>query len=374
MVETIAIGALTACACAVLGVFLVLRRMSLLSDAIAHSMLFGIVVTFFFVRDLSSPVLIVGAAATGLLTVSLVELLQRTRLLREDAAIGLVFPALFSAGVAIISLFFRDVDLDTNCVLMGNIEFAKFRRWIVFAQPGVLGSGYDLGPKALWVMGTILILNLAFIITFYKELKLGTFDAGLAATFGFVPGLLHYGLMTLVSVTAVGAFQSVGAILVIALMIAPPAAAYLLTDRLSRMLWLSAALGVAGAALGYALSLWWSASIAGSMATAQGILFVFVWLVAPERGLVAALFRRARQRWDFAQTMLAIHVFNHEGTPEAEQENRVENLPEHLRWQPNYIDQVVRRAERRGLIRCEDGLLKLNQPGRQLVRDVLVTS
>jgi manganese/zinc/iron transport system permease protein len=374
MLDTIAIAAVTAVACALLGVFLVLRRLALLSDAIAHSMLLGIVVAFTFARDLSSPLLIVGAAATGLMTVSLVELLQRTRLVREDAAIGLVYPALFSLGVAIISLYYRHVDLDTECVLMGKIEFAKFRRWIVLSDPGEPGSGYDLGPKGLWVMGSILVLNLGFIVVFYKELKLATFDAGLAASLGFLPGLLYYALMTLVSITAVGAFQSVGAILVIALMIAPPATAYLLTERLSRMLWLSAALGVVGAVAGYGLAVLWGASIAGSIATAQGLIFALVWLVAPDRGLLAALLRLSRQRWEFAQTMLAIHVFNHEGTPEAEQENRVENLPEHLRWSPAYVSQVLRRAERRGLVTLDNGLLKLSQPGRQLVRDVLVTS
>lgn len=375
MIETMAIAALTAAACSVLGVFLVLRRMALLTDAIAHSMLLGIVAAFALVRDLSSPLLIVGAAAIGLVTVSLVELLQRSRLVREDAAIGLVFPVLFSIGVAVISVYFRAVHLDTNCVLMGNIEFAKFDRWIVFADPNSVGpSGYDLGPKALWIMGAILLLNVGFIRLFYKELKLVTFDAGLAAALGFLPGVIHYSLMTLVSLTCVGAFQSVGAILVLALMIAPPAAAYLLTERLSRMLWVSAGIGVLGALLGCQLALFWNASITGSMATTFGLLFGIVWLLAPERGLLAALRRQARQRWEFAQTMLAIHVFNHEGTPEAERENRVESLPEHLRWTADHCGQVVRRAERRGLVSSQDGMLRLTEPGRQLVREVLVTS
>ena len=145
-------------------------------------------------------------------------------------------------------------------------------------------------------MGGILLINLIFITLFYKELKLATFDAGLAAALGFSPVLVHYGLMTLVSVIAVGAFDAVGSILVVALMIAPPATAYLLTDRLSYLLGLSALNGIASAITGYWLAHWLDASIAGAMATMSGVFFLLTFLLALTRGIIAIARRRVRQR------------------------------------------------------------------------------
>jgi manganese/zinc/iron transport system permease protein len=364
-IEIQLIAAVVAVACALPGVFLILRRMALMSDAISHAILLGIVLAFFVTRDISSPFLVIAATITGVVTVSLVELLHRTRLVKEDAAIGLVFPALFSIGVILIARFAGNVHLDVDAVLLGELAFAPFNRFIVL--------GYDLGPRALYMMGGILILNILFILLFYKELKLATFDAGLAAALGFSPALIHYGLMTLVSVTAVGAFDAVGSILVVALMIAPPAAAYLLTDHLPRMIALSALIGVASAITGYWLARALDASIAGSMATMAGVLFGLAFLLAPERGLVAIARRRARQRWEFAQTMLAIHLLNHEGLPEAEDEYRLDHLEEHMRWEPAFATQVVRQAERRGIILSQDGYLSLTERGRQRAQQAIVS-
>jgi len=154
------IAAVTAAACALPGVFLVLRRMAMMSDAISHSILLGIVIGFFVVESTTSPLLIFFAAAVGLLTVVLVESLQRTGLVREDAAIGIVFPLLFSIGVILISKYASNVHLDLDAVLLGELAFAPFDRLQV--------SGWDLGPKGLWVMGTILALNLALVVAFFK--------------------------------------------------------------------------------------------------------------------------------------------------------------------------------------------------------------
>jgi manganese/zinc/iron transport system permease protein len=364
-VEIQLIAAVVAAACALPGVFLVLRRLALLSDAISHTILLGIVLAFFVVRDLGSPLLFLAAALTGVVTVSLVELLNRTRLVREDAAIGLVFPAFFSVGIILVSRYAGNVHLDADAVLLGELAMAPFHR--------LRWQGADLGPQALVVMSAILVLNAAFIGLFYKELKLATFDAGLAAALGFAPGVLHYALVLLVSVTAVGAFDAVGSILVVALMIAPPAAAYLVTDRLSRMLAWSVAFGVAGALGGYWLAHFLDANIAGSMATMCGVLFGLTFLFAPERGLVAGARRRRRQRWQFARTMLAIHLLHHEGRPEAEEESRVDHLHQHLRWPPAFTARVVRSAERLGLVERTDGRLRLTDEGGQLARQALVS-
>jgi manganese/zinc/iron transport system permease protein len=355
--EIQAVAVVTAVACALPGCFLVLRRTAMVSDAISHSVLLGIVLAFFVVESLTSPLLVVGAAVTGLLTVVLVELLKGTGLVREDTAIGLVFPALFSLGVILVSRYAGDVHLDTDAVLLGDLAFAPLDR--------LVAAGWDLGPRSLAVMTAILVVNAAAILLFWKELKLATFDAGLARALGFPPAVVHYGLMALVSVTAVGAFNAVGSILVVALMIGPPATAYLLTDRLGTMVLLSALLGAAAALAGYWAAHWVDASIAGMIATAAGVEFLLALLLAPSRGLVAAARRRARQRVRFAETMLAIHLLNHEGTPEAAAESRVEHLRESLRWEPGFADQVVRSASRRGLVARNDGRLALTDRGRE---------
>ena len=357
------IAVIVAVACALPGVFLVLRRMAMMSDAISHTVLLGIVLGYFLLGSLESPFLILAAAAMGVVTVSLTELLMRTRLVRQDAAIGLVFPALFSIAVILISRFARGVHLDVDAVLLGELAFAPFDRVDIL--------GYDL-PRSMVVMGITLIANVVLITLFYKELKLTTFGAGLAVALGFSPTLIHYGLMLMVSVTAVAAFDAVGSILVVALMITPPAAAYLLTNRLSRMLLYSAALAAAGAIAGFWMAWFLDANIAGSIATMLGMLFLGVFLLAPERGLAAQAARRGRQRWEFAQTALAIHLLNHENTPQMESECRVDHLHYHLKWEPNFASTVVDQAERGGLVLRHNGDLALTPEGRERARTALV--
>lgn len=337
-IEVQLIAVVVAMSCALPGVFLVLRRMALMSDAISHSILLGIVLAFFVVEDLTSPFLVLAAALTGVLTVALVEATYRTRLVREDAAIGLVFPALFSIAVILIARFAGEVHLDVDAVLLGELAFAPFRRLVI--------GGVDVGPRSLYLMLAILLLNVAFIGVFYKELKLSTFDAALASALGFSPVAIHYAFMSVVSITAVGAFDAVGSILVVALMIAPPAAAYLLTDRLPVLLGLSAGIGAASAIAGYWAAWLTDASIAGSMASAAGVAFLGTLLMAPDRGLVAQARRRVRQRLEFAKIMLTIHLLNHEGDPRQEEESRVDHLHEHLGWSTEFADRVVRSAER----------------------------
>lgn len=362
-VEIQLIAVVVAVACALPGCFLVLRRLALLSDAISHAILVGIAVAFLILGDVGSPLLIVGAAVSGLVLVVCVELLHRTRLVREDAAIGLVFPTLFALGVLLIARYASHAHLDTDSVLTGELVFAALEPFEPF--------GFYLGPRVLWVMLGILGLNVAFIVLFYKELKLAAFDPALAVTLGLAPTALHYALMALVSVTAVGAFDAVGAPLVVALMIAPPATAYLLTDRLSVLLVLSVVLGVVSAIAGYWVAHFLDASIAGSMATMTGVVFALALFFAPDRGLVAAARRRLRQRWEFPQRMLVIHLFNHEGLPEAERESRVDELHEHLQWKPARVAEVVRRAAANGLVHRDNGHLLLTEAGRELAQTAL---
>jgi len=362
--EILAIAVVTAVAAALPGTYLVLRRTAMVSDAISHAVLPGIVVAFFLTQDLNSPLLLLAAAVTGVLTVVLIEALIRSRLVPEDAAIGIVFPALFSIGVILISRAASDVHLDTDAVLLGELAFAPFHRLTV--------GGADLGPAALWSMGAILAVNAVLILVAWKELKLATVDAGLAALLGFQPMIIHYGLMTMVSVTAVGAFDAVGSILVVALMIAPPATAYLLAERLGPVLGLAAVVAAAAAIVGWAGAIVLDVSIAGSIAAASGGLFAAAFLLAPHRGLVAQARRRKGQRLDFAVRMLLVHLMHHEDTPEAAEECREAGLHRHLGWAESWTRRVVGKAESHELIARQDDLVLPTVDGRRLADNAVV--
>jgi manganese/zinc/iron transport system permease protein len=347
------VGSFVAASCALVGSFLVLRKMALLGDAISHAVLPGIAIAFLMTGNRAALPMVLGAGALGVLTVLLVELFNRSRRLREDASIGVVFPALFSLGVILISRYAAQVDLDLDCVLYGEIAYAP---WDTLAL-----GGSDLGPKALWVNGGVLLLNLAWIAFFYKELKLSTFDAGLAAALGFWPALLHYLLMSAVSVTVVGAFESVGAILVVAMLVVPPATAYLLAERLGRMLALAVVLGVASALGGYALARLWDASIAGAMATVAGLLFLAALLFSPGHGLVARLLILHRMGHRLAGQLVLLHLQKGgEVLPVATLERR-------FGWGPRKLQKVLARLLREELIESRGEGLRLTPKGAQVL-------
>ncbi|GHC45122.1 metal ABC transporter permease [Ulvibacter litoralis] len=352
-IEIQLIASLVAVACAIPGVFLVLRKMALISDAISHAILPGIVIGFFITQDLNSPLLILLAAITGVITVVLVETIQKTNLVKEDTAIGLVFPALFSIGVILIAKNANDVHLDVDAVLLGELAFAPFDRLLV--------SGVDLGPKSLWVMGTVLLITLVLLFLFFKELKVSTFDTGLSSAMGFSPLVLHYGLMSVSSVTVVGAFDAVGAILVVALMIAPAATSYLLTSDLKKMLGLSICFGVFAAIAGYWLAHWLDASISGSMTTVLGLIFLLVYLFAPSKGLLAVLYRQKQQRKEVSLITFLLHLNNHS----EEEERHINHLNEHINWKKLRSKGVLDFATKNNMIRIENDVVSLTEKGEE---------
>ena len=350
-IEIQIIASLVAIACAIPGTFLVLRKMAMISDAISHSILPGIVVGFFITQDLNSPLLILLAAITGVITVVLVEYIQKTGLVKEDTAIGLVFPVLFSIGVIMIAKNANDIHLDIDAVLLGELAFAPFDRLLI--------SGIDVGPKSLWIIGSILIITIALLFAFFKELKLSTFDKGLAASLGFSPVVIHYGLMTVSSITTVGAFDAVGAILVVALMIAPAAAAYLLTTNLKKMLILSIVFGVFSAISGYWFAHWLDASIAGSITTMLGLLFLMVYLFAPSKGIIAVIYREKQQRIEVSLLTFLLHLKNHDD----QRERHVNHLNEHINWQKVRSKTVLELAMKNNMILINNNIVSLTPKG-----------
>lgn len=360
-IEVLILACLTAVACAIPGVFLILRRVALMSDAISHAILLGIVLAFMFTKNLSSPLLIVGAAAIGILTVVLTELLINTQKLKKDAAIGLVFPLLFSIGVILLNQFANDIHLDADCVIFGEIAFAPFNRLII--------NDMDWGVQGIWVISGVLLLNIIFFSLFYKELKITTFDAALAASLGFLPNLLNYALMTTVSVTAVASFESVGSILVVALMIAPPAAAYLLTNRLSSMIYLSAGIAILSAIGGYFCAYALDANIAGCIATFSGLLFFLTLIFAPEKGILAKVWLKKWKKWDFASETLAVHLLQAEHAHAEEAERVVHHMNDHMLWNNEFTSETIAQSIKDGLIKKEGDKLSLTPLGREKAKN-----
>ena len=265
VVGTLLLAVVTAVACALPGVFIVLRKNSMLVDAISHAVLPGIIVGYFFTHSLDSPLLIVGAALSGLVVVLGSEYLSRTGLLTGDAPQGLIFPALFSVGIIMVSLNFANVHLDTHAVLVGDLNLAAFQHVII--------NGRSIGPTYLFVMLGVLAINAIFLALFYRQLKVTTFDPQFAQSLGMRTGLLNTAFMFLVSLTVTAAFNAAGAILVIALMVIPPATAYLLTKRLPVMIGLTIGIAALGAVAGFWVSYVLNAATSAGMAVFYGIVF-----------------------------------------------------------------------------------------------------
>ena len=461
------VGSLIAVSGALLGTFLLLRGMSLTSDAISHTVLLGIVVAFMVMSSvfdqepsLSSVWLIFGAAAAGVATVLLTELIYRSGLVRQDAALGLAFPLLFALAVIMVSRFVDDVHLDEDAVMVGEVGVAwantnshcldqcttvtitpddpraeLTRQCVNCRQLGISprdkeaefteicancgeygpAQAWQAGftqkepvlvfwPKSITVMALLTLLTVVAVVLLYKELKLSTFDPTLAAALGFRPTLLHYGLMVMVSLVAVGAFDAVGSILVVAFFIIPPAAAYLLTDRLPRMLAYSSLIGAAGAYTGYDLARGnllglahisdilaalndllgldlieqWDSSISASMVLMIFFFFLAAWIFSPKYGLVSTMIRRRNQRRNFDIQVVLGHIHHHlvrlSNIPDLaldddriraaeSDELTVSTLHRHFRWSPAKMQRILRRLRASNLVQVQADLVSLTAQG-----------
>lgn len=293
---TVLTAAATNSACALVGCFLVLRRMSLMGDALSHAVLPGLAAAFIMSGSYSLGPLMVGAVLAGLLTTFLVQTLTEYGRVPSDASMGVVFTSLFALGVVLIKRGIRGVHFDVKCVYEGALEFAPLYTWDVL--------GYEL-PRALVVAAGVLAVNAAIIAVLWKEFKVSAFDPALATTMGFSAALMHYLLMAMTAVTAVASFEAVGAILVVAMLIIPPATAHLLVDRLAAMVWGAVALAVLAAVLGYLaaglLEIWFGVetNLAGMTTVAAASLFALAALFSPRHGVISTL-------WHNMQTSLRV--------------------------------------------------------------------
>ena len=360
--ESLFVLVATAMACAILSPFLVLRKLSMVSDAISHSVLLGIVIAFFIVKDVGSPFLIAGAALFGVITVFVVEFLSGTGLVKNDDAVGIVFPMFFALAVVLITKFARNVHLDTDVVLMGEVIIAPLNR--------VEFIGMSL-PKALVQMGILLLINLLFVIIFFKELKITTFDRGFAKLAGFSSVALFYVLMTLSSFTAVTAFDAVGAILVVSFLITPGAAAYLISKDLKVMIAISVGYAVINSIIGYVFSLLMNVSMSGMTAAAAGVTFLLTFLFNRE-GLITAIFIRLQRKSELKLGLFLNHIGNHSGKKEESEELGLGSIKNHLKWKQAEVDKIAGRLIKKGFIRIDidKNIYDLTERGREKVVEI----
>lgn len=258
MTDALIVLILTSISCSLLGIFLVLRKLSMMTDAISHSVLLGIVLAFFLVRDLDSPLLILGASLMGLVTVFLIESIGKLKLAKLDDATAIVYPLLFSIAVILISKFFRNVHLDTDIVMMGEVIFSSMIRTEIF--------GIEMS-KSILEAALSLICVIAFIGIFYRKLKIGSFDEEFASLVGISTGLIFYSLMTITSFVAVTSFNNVGAIIVISFFIGPAAIALLFARSLREAFLLATLTSIINPSIGFYLAINFNVSITGMIAT-----------------------------------------------------------------------------------------------------------
>lgn len=335
-------GLCVSLSCAPLGCFLVLRRMSLLGDAVSHAVLPGIALAFIFSGSRNSLTMTVGAALAGFLATAMIEWIHRNSPIKQDAAMGIVFTALFALGVILITVYADKVDLDQECVLYGEITF-------VALQQKIFGV-----PEPVFRMLLVMLGVIGLIATFYKELVVASFDAGLAQSLGISPGRVHYLLMGTLAVTIVSAFEAVGAILVVAMLILPGATAYLLTDRLPVMLWLSGLIAALSTLVGVGGAVGLDCSTAGSMVVAGALFFAAAFLFSPLHGCIPRLWRLRGLRLKTAR------------------ENMLASILKEGFQAPQTLDAgVLKRLLANALVVEKDGKIELTPKGRPVAEGIV---
>ena len=282
-------ASLVACCCALLGCFLILRKISMIGDAISHAVLPGIVIAFFISGSFASLPVLIGASLMGLVCTFLIEFFHKKANIQADAAIGMIFTFLFAIGVILIAAYASNLHLDQDCVLHGEILYVPLDKPIT-------GTFLDYAPRQVWILSAVLVLILAMIRIGYKGLFLTTFDPEYATAIGVSTVFWHYLLMSAVSLTTVVSFESVGAILVVAFLIVPAATAYLLTDDLVKMLFLSCIVGILSSISGYYLSVLLNGSVAGAIAAMMGVFFGLALFFAPTQGVLTKKWAKKAQK------------------------------------------------------------------------------
>ena len=282
-------ASLVGISCALVGNFLILRRLALVGDAISHSVLPGIVVAFLIGHG-DGPLVMFGAMLAGMLTTLGIEWIHKNSRIKQDAAIGIVFTTLFAIGVILVSLTAHDVHIDAECILYGKLE-----------QAAVFSADSAISPQVI-PASAVAMLSLLLVALFYKQLLVSAFDPTLAGSLGIPASWVHYGLMAWLSVVVVSAFQAVGSIMVVAMLIVPGATAMLLSTRLPRVMVLSALHAVMSSLAGYHLAMWLNCNASAAIIVTGMGFFCLAWMFSPSQGIVSQLLVRKMLRERLARS------------------------------------------------------------------------
>jgi manganese/zinc/iron transport system permease protein len=378
-------AALAAMSCALPGVWLVLRRQSMLGDALAHSALPGVVAAFFTAYAIKNagwvsnnafgPLLqiciVAGAAFAGLSTAWLTAAIQRLGNVDNGAALGVVFTCLFAAGLVMVRMTADDVHLDPDCALFGVLE----------AAAGDTLTSIPWLPRSAVANGAVLLVNLVLTVLFYKELRIAAFDPELSKTQGIPAGIVQYSLLAATAVAAATAFSTVGSILVIGLLVIPAATAQLLTTRLWKLIVLSVGLAAVMAVVGHAAA--WSIpgpvfsrlgytqvrdmGTSGMIAVVGGLIFFVTVFVAPRTGVITQVLDRVRVLTHIAADDLLGNLYRkEESVKTSEPWTPVGGSPAWQEWLAGFL------LKRRGLVVAGDGgALSLTDRGRATAQSLV---
>ncbi len=361
-IEALLIAILVSSCCAIIGTFVVAKKMSMLSDGISHAILLGIVLSFLLTKNLSSPFLFVGAVLSGVILSFLVEFFRATKLLSYDTALGLFFPFFFSVGVLLIARYANSVHLDIDAVILGELAYAPFQRLEVF--------GYDIGSKSLIFMMIIFIILIVVLCFFYKEFFLFCFDSNLAKILGFPPQVFRYALVLLLSITVVGSFEAVGSILVVALLVVPPVSAVMLTESFRSVLILSTIIGIVFSILGFYAAFYFDVIISGMISSLLGLFFFFVLLFNPRSGIIFRLLQNKQRKINNNIFLMLVHLSQHAGTSRENEECNQKKIAKHLFWKKSEVRKIIRLAIQKKFLYLKGNVLNLSEHGKQKAKEL----
>ncbi|MEO0469654.1 MAG: iron chelate uptake ABC transporter family permease subunit [Bacteroidota bacterium] len=326
--------------CGVLGCFIVLRKMSLIGDALSHAILPGVVVGF-MVAGFSVVGFFTGSVLAGLLTAFFITVIQRNVKTHDDAAIGIVFTSMFAVGVIGISALTRQegVHLDLTDFLLGQI----------------LG----ISDEDLWMTFLVMVFTIICVMVFYRYFFITTFESVVAKTIGISVSTIHYFLMLLLSFAVVAALRSVGVILVVAMLITPASTAYLLTDRLARMLVIAALVGLLSTTLGLLIAIYFETTPGPAMTITATGFYILAVLFSPKRGLVS----KARKRQTQRNRILREDVLKQAVRLNEEGSIRIQSIARKLQLSDRKLRQLVKALSRKGDLEYIGDKVKLTEKG-----------
>lgn len=333
---------ITGISCGLIGSFIMLRRMSLLGDALAHAVLPGVVIGF-MIAGKGQLAIFIGAVISGFVTVLLISFVNRNSKIKEDTSIGVIFTGAFALGILLVSQL-KQVHIDLSSYLFGD----------------VLGVSDDDIILSSIIMFAIIIS----VILFYKQLLITSFDPTLAMSIGISTAAVHYFLMSLLSMTIVTSLQSVGIVLLVAMLITPPATAYLLTERMKPLLFLSAGLGTLAGVTGLFLSYYFNFSSGASMVLVSASFFALAFIFSPKEGILTKAIRRRRKtRFHLAEDIIKA-IYKTQGTHDRKQLTTM--ISDDLGITPSKMDSISGELIRQGMLKADNGYISLTETGKNL--------